>query len=190
MTTSARVRVYMACSLDGFIAGPDDDLSWLEPASDAPEEPPPPSGALEFADFMQQVGVLLMGRRTYDVTTALLKDAPSPYGDTPVLVVTHRPLDAWSESVRAVSGDIAQVVAEAKRVVQDKDVYLDGGDLIRQALNAGLVDELVITFIPILLTAGVRLFDGLLQRQDVEFVSHHRYGHDKLQVTVRVKHST
>ena len=67
----------------------------------------------------------------------------------------------------------------------DKDVYLDGGNLVRQGLDAGLVDELCLTLLPTLLAGeGVRLFGGLNQQTPLTFVSHHTMGH-MLQVTAR-----
>ncbi len=181
----SRVRVYIACSLDGFIAGPEDDLSWLQAAEGADAAAPAaPSGALGFDAFMAQVGALLMGRRTYDVVLGLGQWA---YGDKPVLIATHRPLEGARETVCAVGGDIVQLVEQAREAAGEKDVYLDGGEIIRQALDAGLVDEMVITFVPVLLASGVHLFAGLLSRQWLEFVAYHRYGGDKLQVTARVR---
>lgn len=182
----SRVRVYLGCSLDGFIAGPDDDLSWLDEVSAiGPEGAPEPSGALEFGAFMADVGALLMGRRTYDVLTRLLKEHPWPYGETPVLVVTHRPLvEVARPTVRPVAGDIEAVVAQARSVAGEGDVYLDGGDLVRQALDAGLVDEMTLTVLPIVLGAGTRLFDGIASPTRLEFVAQHRYG-AAIQITAR-----
>lgn len=168
----------MACSLDGFIAGPDDDLEWLNEPEPVQTEP---TEALEFGAFMAQVGCMLMGRRTYDVVSGFGKWF---YGDVPVHVVTHRPLEPVVETVRAVTGDIEQLVSVALETAGGKDVYLDGGNLVRQALDAGLVDELIITTMPILLAGGVPLFDGLLRRQSLEFVAHHSYG-NKLQIIAR-----
>ena len=112
-----RLRVYIAMSLDGFIAGPDHDLSWLTGADpDAPSEAPPGDtdpDALTYEDFMSTVGALLMGRSTYDVVRGF--DVPWPYGETPVLVATTRPLDGGAPStVRAVSGPISDIVSAAK----------------------------------------------------------------------------
>jgi dihydrofolate reductase len=196
MSLSSRVRVYMACSLDGFIAGPNDDLSFLHPeapppgdaTTDPPAEPAPtepePTGALEFEAFMSQVGAMLMGRRTHDVIAGM---GVWPYGETPVLVATHRTLPAAAETVQAVQGDITSLIEQAKAAAGDKDVYLDGGILIRQALDAGLVDELCITFVPILLGGeGVRLFDGLLAQTRLVFTEHHRLG-TMVQMTAQVK---
>lgn len=182
MSAHTRVRVYMACSLDGFIAGPQDDLSFLEPPTPAPDLAPPPSGALEFDAFMAQVGAMLMGRRTYDVVTGM---GVWPYGDTPVLVATHRELSPPAKPVRAVTGDIHSLISQAKKAAGDRDVYLDGGALIRQALDGGLVDELCLTWVPILLGKGIRLFDGLQGQTRLEFVEHHSYDWGLLQVTAR-----
>ncbi|MBW1881033.1 MAG: dihydrofolate reductase family protein [Deltaproteobacteria bacterium] len=182
MSASSRVRVYLACSLDGFIAGPGDDLSFLHEPGPEASEPPAPSEALGFDAFMSQVGAMLMGRRTHDVIAGM---GVWGYGDTPVLVATHREIEPAGDSVRAVTGDIESLITKAKEAAGDKDVYLDGGDLIRQGLDAGLVDELCITFVPILLGGeGIRLFDGLSDRTKLEFVEHHRLGH-MLQVTAR-----
>jgi dihydrofolate reductase len=176
--SSNRVRVYIASSLDGCIAGPDDDLSWLMPTGPAPDEP---TDAVTYELFMADVGALLMGRRTYDVVAAM--DHPWPYGDTPVLVATSRALEGAPDTVRAVAGSIQDVIAAAREAAGDKDVYLDGGNLVRQGLDAGLVDELIVTMIPIALGAGVPLFTGTKNRHHFEFVAHHRY-YEFLQVTL------
>lgn len=159
--TQGRVRVFCASSLDGFLAGENDDLSWL-PA-------PVPGGSDHgFGVFLSDVGALLMGRRTYDVVAGF--DGPWPYGDRPVLVATHRPLSAARSEVRAVCGVIDEIVAEARAAASGRDVYLDGGDLIRQALDAGIIDELIVTFVPAVLGRGVPLFAGAGHRHAFELV--------------------
>ncbi|MBM3635013.1 MAG: dihydrofolate reductase [Actinobacteria bacterium] len=144
------IRVFIAMSRDGFIAGPDDDLSWL-PDGHAGED-------YGYEAFMAAVGGLLMGRRTHDVVAGFGIDWP--YGDRPVLVATHRPLDADEPTVRAVSGTPAELVAEARAVAGDRDVYVDGGLMIQQVLGAGLLDEMIVTVIPVDLGEGVPLLAG------------------------------
>ena len=168
---TGRIRVYIACSLDGYIAGPDHDLSWL----------PDPNtldlggqSAITYQDFMAEVGALLMGRTTYDVVQGL--GIPWPYGATPVLVATHRPLTSAPETARALKGDIDALLDEALRVADGGDVYLDGGALIRQALDAGRVDELIVTQIPALLGAGSPLYPGGAGKLAFDPVATHRYG--------------
>lgn len=151
-----RVRVFIACSLDGFLAGPGDDLSWLPP----PEQASPDETGFEA--FMREVGVLLMGRRTFEVVQGF--GGEWPYGDCPVRVATHRPLVGAPATVEPLHGSIAELVAAARLVAGERDVYLDGGLLIRQALDAGLVDELILTYVPVVLGAGIPLFAGAARR--------------------------
>lgn len=152
---AGRARVFIATSLDGFIAGENDDLSWLPP--------PVPGDDFGYDTFLAQMGALLMGRRTYDVVAGF--PGVWPYGERPVLVTTRRPLTPKVPSVRAVSGTMAELVAQAKEAAKGLDVYLDGGDVIRQALDAGLVDELTVTVVPVILGRGHPLFAGATQRR-------------------------
>jgi dihydrofolate reductase len=189
---SQRVRVFIATSIDGFIAGPDDDLSWLDGADPDPgqdqgvthSEP----GALDYETLIGEIGALLMGRRTYDVVRGF--DVPWPYGERPVLVATNRPLDSDPPAtVRPVEGSIAELIGAAKEAAGGRDVYLDGGVLIRQAAEANLIDELTITIAPIALGAGHPLFAGLRERYPLEIVSHHTSPGGMLQIRARPKTS-
>ena len=85
MAAASLIRVYIACSLDGFIAGPGDDLSWLPGAqggsSPEPSEVITDDGALTFEDFITDVGALLMGRRTHDVVAGFGGDWCPPVTD-------------------------------------------------------------------------------------------------------------
>lgn len=173
----SRIRVYIATSVDGFIAGPNDELDWLgDPSPDAVLPP----GALGFAEFMAQVGAMVMGRRTYDVVRGMGPDWY--YGDTPVLVRTQRPLDAGAPpSVQPIAGPIDACLDRALALAGGRDVYVDGGATIREALDAGRVDELVVTVAPILLGQGVPLFAGLQRRHPLRVVSHVDYGRGMVQ---------
>ncbi len=177
---AGRVRVYIAASLDGFIAGTHDELDWLpNPSPDAVL----PEGALGFEAFMRDVGSMLMGRGTYDVVSRM--GGAWFYGDTPVLVATHRPLDPVAPTVRAVTGDIDALLDEALRVADGRDVYVDGGATIRAALDAGRVAALVITVVPVVLGAGKALFAGATRRHPMEIVSHRDYGAGMVQLHLR-----
>ena len=174
---ASRIRVYMAASLDGFIAGPDDDLSWL------PTDAKPEGDAVSFEAFMADVGAMLMGRRTYDVVQSFGGDWP--YGATPVLVATRRPLEPAAPTVRSIEGSIDALLDQALDEADGRDVYLDGGGMIRAALEVGRVDELIITYAPILLGNGIRLFDTLTTRRPLVFEQHAKYG-SMLQVRARL----
>ncbi|MCA9592263.1 MAG: dihydrofolate reductase [Myxococcales bacterium] len=178
---AGRVRVYIACSLDGFIAGPEDDLSWL-PGADGttPDASASSPGALSFEAFMSDVGALLMGRRTYDVVSAFGGDWP--YGERVVCVATHRPLKPKVPSVHAVEGSIHQMIEHARSAAGGTDVYLDGGELIRQALDAKLVDHLVVTLVPVALGTGQPLFAGVSQRHAFRLEGSYRFAENMVQL--------
>ena len=176
---SGRVRVYIASSLDGFIAGPNDELDWLpDPTPDVAL----PDGVLGFEAFMKDIGAMVMGRNTYDVVRGL--SATWFYGETPVRVATTRPFATDLPTVRAVRGEIGAVLDEALALAGGKDVYVDGGATIRAALDAGRVDDAVVTVIPVVLGAGKPLFAGA-RRRGMEILSARDYGAGIVQLHLR-----
>lgn len=173
-------------SLDGFVAGEDDDLSWLEPRGEA--APPVATGSwaegdggdvLGFEDFLADVGCILMGRRTYDIVTSF---ADWPYGETPMLVATHRPLDAPRPGVSAAAGSIEALVASARATAGEGDVYVDGAATVRATLAAGVLDHLVITVVPTVLGRGISLLSGLSARRELTVERVARFGEGFIQV--------
>lgn len=171
--------MYLATSFDGFIAGPNDELDWL---GHPPSDDKLPGEVLGFEAFMSQVGAIVMGRRTYDVVAAMDKWF---YGETPILVPTHRDLDPKKPTVRAATGSLDAILDQALALAGDKDVYVDGGQTVRAALDAGRVDAMVVTVIPILLGRGIPLFPGLKERRGLEVVYHRDYGGGAVQFELR-----
>ena len=172
---AGRIRGYIACSLDGFIAGEGDDLSWL------PQQHPPPSpGTLSWEDFMADMGALLMGRRTFDVVHAM--DVDWPY-TLPVLVATRRPLPSDApEGVQAVAGTVEELLSRSLEVAAGADVYVDGGALLQQVMAEGRLEELVVTYVSTVLGSGVPLFAGPRRQLTVAKVV--PYGDRMMQVTL------
>ncbi len=165
-THPPRVRAFLATSLDGFLAGERDDLSWLpQPTDDASGH-----GDGGFGAFLASVGAMLMGRRTYDVVAGF--DGPWPYGELPVLVATHRPLHAVVPTVRPVAGTITELIDAARAAAGARDVYVDGGVMVRATLDAGLLDELTVTVVPIVLGSGIPLGAGTVRRHALALVRH------------------
>ena len=154
------VRVFIASSLDGFIAGDDGDLSWLP-------GPDPDGEDYGYGAFMAETSAILMGRRTYDVAASF--DA-WPYGETPVFVATSRPLDGAIATAQAVHGSPAALLA-AVRSGASGAIYLDGGSLIRAFVDENLIDELTITIVPVVLGTGVPLFAGTAVRRRLGLLS-------------------
>lgn len=171
----SRVRVFIACSLDGFIAGPNDDLSWL---------PQPPEGSDDdygWGEFIGDIGCLLMGRTTYDVVAAM--DVAWPHTERDTLVATRRPLTDAPPRVTSAAGTIEELIAMAKGRAAPRDVYLDGGNLIRQALDVGLVDELCVTVCPTILGEGSPLFAGAERRHSLRLQAHRELAGGVVQLT-------
>jgi dihydrofolate reductase len=143
---------HVTLSLDGFVSGPDHDVDW---SSEQGEYGP-------FADeVMAATGAILAGRRWYDFVTARRDGVADLYGGAwkgPVYVLTHRP--AHDPAATFLSGPIEDAVATAKAAAGGKAVGLIGADVARQAVEAGLVDEIVVHLAPILLGAGTRLYTG------------------------------
>ncbi|WNM25321.1 dihydrofolate reductase family protein [Demequina capsici] len=189
-TTPGRVRAYLATSVDGFIAGPEDEIGWLQeprntgvPLAVEPWVDHVPDG-LTYDEFVQDVGCLLMGRRTFDVACGF---GTWPYGEVPVLVATRRPLSQSEGAVTAVEGDIEDLIDAAHDVADGKDVYIDGGALIRQALEVGALDELVVTVIPTVLGGGVRLFEVPMPRIDLAVSDVRKYGGGFVQLHLKAR---
>src|SRR5919205_4592245 len=142
-------------SLDGFIAGPDDDMQWVFGVD---------VGAGKTADeVVRSTGALLVGRRTQDVEDRL---QPGFYGGAfrgPFFVLRHDP-PPDPPAVKGVTGrfldvDIEEAVTIAKEVAGDDDVVVLGANIARQCLEAGLLDEIIVHVAPVLVGDGVRLFE-------------------------------
>jgi dihydrofolate reductase len=184
-----RTRVFVGASLDGFIAGPNDELDWLSGGGQS-ETPPGtlPEPPDTFAAFFAQIGAVLMGRRTYEIVCGM--KGPWLYGDTPMLIATSRgALEDPRPTARAVTGSIAELVAEAKRVAGDRDVYVDGGRLIRSALDADLVDEITVTVVPIVIGAGIPLFAGVIRHHPLRLLGHRTVGGAAVELTYEPRRS-
>ncbi|MGB3680752.1 MAG: dihydrofolate reductase family protein [Candidatus Microthrix parvicella] len=158
---TGQVRAYLGMSLDGRIAGPDHSLDWLDaPRSRADDGPEPTQGGtwLSFEQHMASVGVLLMGRTTFDVISGF----DWPYGELPVVTATHRLLPKSAPStVTTATGTVAEVIDAARERADGADVYIDGGQLVCSAIDSGLLDELTTTILPTVQGPGIALFDAL-----------------------------
>jgi dihydrofolate reductase len=141
---------YAAVSLDGFIAGPDDDISWLDPY---------PAEDVGYAGFIAGISGLVMGRRTYEIVMRL---GDWPHGDRPTAVATRRPLDGAPPAVFAVAGTPREMLAALRARGADGRIWLEGGgDLAGQFLADGAIDEIELGVIPVLLGRGIPLFGGV-----------------------------
>lgn len=150
---SAKVSVFIATSLDGYIAREDGGLDWLDEANATVPE----GEDCGYAAFMETVDVLVMGRHSYE---KVLSFGPWPYGKTSVVVLSREPISFATKIPDSVTHssespkDLSRRLAEAGA----KHLYVDGGKTIQRFLRDGLVDEMTITVIPTILGSGISLF--------------------------------
>lgn len=156
-----KASVFCGTSLDGFIARTNDALDFLE-AGGGEEH--------GFMEFLASVDAVVMGRRTFEV---VLTFGSWPYGTKPVVVLSSRPVDipAFPGAViEQMSGTPAEIVSRlAARGMEH--IYVDGGVTIQRFLEAGLIQRLVITRVPVLIGRGIPLFGPLSRDIGVRHVS-------------------
>ena len=166
----ARARVFIATSADGFIAREDGAIDWLERAHAGA----PPGEDFGYQAFYDSADALVIGRRTFELVRGF---APWPYGDKPVVVLTRQ-----GAQVPAALHDRVSTSAEAPRALLERlgaqglrSVYLDGGLAVQSFLRDGLVDELIVTLVPVLIGRGRPLFGPLPGDVALELVASTSY---------------
>ena len=145
-----RVQLYIAASLDGFIADVDGGIGWLT----AFERPGEDHG---FGAFMKGVGAMALGATTYE---QLVAEHGWPHDDVPAWVFTRRDLHVPDGAdVRLTAAPPADAVEEMRAAAGDRNVWLvGGGELVASFLDAGLVDDVLLFAVPVVLGAGVPLW--------------------------------
>jgi dihydrofolate reductase len=159
--TRPQTHVYIATSLDGFIARADGSLHWLTQAQAAA----PAGEDFGYAAFMAGIDALVMGRKTFETVLAF---EPWPYTGKAVHVLSRQAAgpvpEAWRHKAQVTHESPAALLGRLGREGVGQ-VYLDGGELIRSFLREELVDFLTLTTIPVLLGAGRPLWGSLPRDQ-------------------------
>jgi len=138
-------------TLDGFVAGKNDNLSWLEPYMGVD---------YGYQQFYENIGAIILGKRTYE---HIVSNWDWPYSNIPAFVLSDEKLDntPGGAEIIQVSGDIAEVLERAKTKT-DKDIWIGGGaHIVQEFLNKQLTDELHITLVPVLIGEGIRLLNNV-----------------------------
>jgi dihydrofolate reductase len=168
------VVIDMSMSLDGYIAGPNDNPqqglgqdgmrlhNWMFDDRSVFER--------VYGDLVNETGAVIMGRRTYDNSIEAW-GGKGPLGEVPCFVLTHRPPTSVDPVFTFVTDGVEGALAQAQQAAGDKRIGLMGANLDQQFLAAGLVDEIRIHVINVLLGEGRRLFDRLPQRIELELTS-------------------
>jgi len=151
---------FIAISLDGYIARPDGDISFLSRVEKEGED-------YGYTSFMNTVDTIILGRRTYDK----IKDIGFGYPeDKEVYIISHNP-GSENNNLKYYSGPLKNLISGIRNK-QGKSIFCDGGaDVLNQLLRDNLIDEFIISIIPVILGDGIRLFRDGRPELDLQLVS-------------------
>ncbi|PSL07727.1 dihydrofolate reductase family protein [Cecembia rubra] len=156
-----KVILYIACSLDGFIAKEGDDLSFLDAVAKEGED-------YGYAEFVDSVDTVIMGRRTYEWVMSQVEEFP--YAGKETYIIT-RELRESIGKVHFYSDDIETLIDRLKRR-EGRNLFIVGGaQVVKMVLDAGLMDEMIISIVPVLLGDGIPLFSKGIPASNLKLVS-------------------
>ena len=155
--------VFIATSLGGYIADKDGGLDWLQSI------PNPDNIDFGWADFFDRIDALVMGRKTFEKICSF--DCGWPYSK-PVFVLSNSMKsipEGYEGKAEPIKGSVSEVI-EAIHQKGYNHLYIDGGVTVQSFLKEDLIDEIIITIIPILLGGGIPLFGELSEQMEFEHV--------------------
>lgn len=160
MKNQRKIILYIAQSLDGYIARENGDISWISSVDRCNED-------YGYSDFIKTIDTVLMGRKTYE--KILTFGVEFPHKDKNCYVLSKSRVGA-DENVQFINGSIVTLISKIK-TQQGKDIFLDGGSEVVELFRVNdLIDEYVISIIPILLGKGIRLFSDTESESNLRLV--------------------
>jgi len=156
------LTVYIATSLDGYIAKPNGDLSFLTVVEKEGED-------YGYAEFTATIETIILGRKTYDWVLREIGSTHYDNGDRNVYVITRTERPSVGKTI-FYSGNLIELVQQLK-TEGGKNIYCDGGaEIVNELLKSDLIDEFIISVIPILVGNGTRLFKDGRPEQQLELI--------------------
>jgi dihydrofolate reductase len=195
-SSTTKTQYYTATSVDGFIADASNSLDWLfQFGADAANVEGSEDIEPSYPAFIAEVGALAMGSTTYEwiVDHEDLRHHPEKWAyRQPTWVFSSRTLPAVpGADVRFVRGDVAPVHAEMRHAANGKNVWLvGGGDLVGQFHDQGLLDEIIVTVMPVFLGAGAALLPRTITTPPLKLIKVERGGHVYVELTYAVPRRT
>lgn len=158
-----KLSLFIATSLDGYIAKPNDDLSFLKLVEKEGED-------YGYTEFTENIDTIILGRKTYDYVLKEIGSSHYDNGQRDVYVITRTERPKVGRTT-FYAGNLTDLVKQLKSE-NGKNIYCDGGaEIINELLQHDLIDEFIISVIPILVGNGTRLFKDNRPEQQLEFVS-------------------
>ncbi|GAO43576.1 dihydrofolate reductase family protein [Flavihumibacter petaseus] len=172
-----KLILYIAASLDGYIAKPGDDLGFLSVVEKEGED-------YGYGEFIKTVDTVIMGRKTYDWITRHVPDYV--HADKSNYIITRTPQPA-ADNIIFYTGDIKSLIEQLK-AADGKNIFCDGGaEIVDLLLQQKLIDEIVVSIIPILVGDGIRLFKDGRPEQNMELISTRYFEKGLVQLHYRCK---
>ena len=158
-----KLSLFIATSLDGYIAKPNDDLSFLKAVEKEGED-------YGYAEFTETVDTIILGRKTYDYVLREIGSSHYDNGERNVYVITRTEKPGTGKTT-FYTGNLPELIQRLKSE-SGKNIYCDGGaEIINELLKNDLVDEFIISIIPVLIGSGTRLFKDGRPEQQLELVN-------------------
>ena len=169
----------MVASLDGFIAKHDGSVDWMQTNDNFPD------GEVlseeEVSQFLAGIDCYVMGSKTYEHALAL----GWPYGDTPVIVLTSRKLESMKSNVKFQNGNL-KLVLDSMNAKKQNIWVVGGASLVKDFLQQKLADQIVITFLPIILGGGITFFQELVIEQPLHLVDSRTFQDGTVELTYEI----
>lgn len=157
-----KISLFIAMSLDGYIAKPNEDLSFLKLVEKEGED-------YGYAKFTSKIDTIIIGRKTYDYVVKEIGASHYDNGQRDIYVITRTERPQVGRTT-FYTGNITELVKQLKSE-NGKNIYCDGGaEVINELLKHNLIDEFIISVIPVLLGNGTRLFKDGRPEQALEFI--------------------
>jgi dihydrofolate reductase len=174
---SRKLILYIATSLEGYIAAPNDDLSFLSLVQKEGLD-------YGYGEFIKTVDTVILGRKTYDW---VIKNAGSlSYPSQKVYVITKTERQN-TDKVEFYNGDLTKLIEKLKSE-PGKNIFCDGGaQIVNELLKHSLIDEFVISVVPVLLGDGIKLFQGGFPTQNLELISSQQFETGLIQLKYNLK---
>jgi dihydrofolate reductase len=158
-----KLSLFIATSLDGYIAKPNDDLSFLKLVEKDGED-------YGYSEFTANIDTIILGRKTYDFVLKKIGSSHYDNGQRDVYVITRTERPKIGRTT-FYTGNLTELVQQLKSE-SGLNIYCDGGaEIINELLQHDLIDELIISIIPVLVGNGTRLFKDSRPEQELEFMS-------------------
>ena len=185
-----KCSVFIATSLDGFIAKLDGNVDWLHTAGNG-KELPPDQADMGLNDFMASVDCMIMGRKTMEIISNMnLTPEQWFYGDIKIIVLSNSLKEApenLKNKVELYSGDLQNLVSKLENEGY-QHAYIDGGKTIQEFINLKLINDITITKAPVLLGEGIPLFGKFSCDIKLEEAKASAFPNDFIQVKYKVKY--